>query len=122
MSSPAAANVVMPPVQGSWAHDAENAVATSWPLRKRRHRTRRQPEEPAAPATTVALGIPAPAREHKTGLPGQELCKLGPTANYHAEHEAADRAPGSAAVVEGHLVAVGVGEREGAAERTVDGR
>jgi len=30
--------------------------------------------------------------------------------------------PGSAAVVEGHLVAVGVGEREGAAERPVDGR
>jgi hypothetical protein len=29
---------------------------------------------------------------------------------------------GSAAVVEGHLVAVGVGEREGAAERPVDGR
>jgi DDE family transposase len=30
--------------------------------------------------------------------------------------------PGSAAVVEGHLVAVGVGERESAAERPVDGR
>src|SRR5271169_558252 len=30
--------------------------------------------------------------------------------------------PGSAAVVEGHLVAVGVGEREGAAERPVEGR
>ena len=30
--------------------------------------------------------------------------------------------PGSAAVVEGHLVAVGVREREGAAERPVDGR
>jgi hypothetical protein len=30
--------------------------------------------------------------------------------------------PGSAAVVEGHLVAVGVGEREGAAERPVGGR
>jgi hypothetical protein len=30
--------------------------------------------------------------------------------------------PGSAAVVEGHLVAVGVGERERAAERPVDGR
>jgi hypothetical protein len=29
---------------------------------------------------------------------------------------------GSAAVVEGHLVAVGVGERESAAERPVDGR
>ena len=32
------------------------------------------------------------------------------------------RTPGSAAVVEGHLVAVGVREREGAAERPVDGR
>jgi hypothetical protein len=33
------------------------------------------------------------------------------------------RRPGrSAAVVEGHLVAVGVGERESAAERPVDGR
>ena len=32
------------------------------------------------------------------------------------------RTPGSAAVVEGHLVAVGVGERESAAERPVDGR
>jgi hypothetical protein len=33
------------------------------------------------------------------------------------------RRPGrSAAVVEGHLVAVGVREREGAAERPVDGR
>src|ERR1022692_2684739 len=31
------------------------------------------------------------------------------------------RAPGSAAVVEGHLVAVGVRERESAAERPVDG-
>ena len=30
--------------------------------------------------------------------------------------------PGSAAVVEGHLVAVGVRERESAAERPVDGR
>ena len=30
--------------------------------------------------------------------------------------------PGSAAIVEGHLVAVGVGEGEGAAERPVDGR
>ena len=30
--------------------------------------------------------------------------------------------PGSAAVVEGHLIAVGVREREGAAERPVDGR
>jgi hypothetical protein len=30
--------------------------------------------------------------------------------------------PGSAAVMEGHLVAVGVGERESAAERPVDGR
>jgi hypothetical protein len=30
--------------------------------------------------------------------------------------------PGSAAVVEGHLVAVGVREREGAAERPVGGR
>ena len=30
--------------------------------------------------------------------------------------------PGSAAVVEGHLVAVGVGERESAAERPVGGR
>jgi len=30
--------------------------------------------------------------------------------------------PGSGAVVEGHLVAVGVGEREGAAERPVGGR
>jgi hypothetical protein len=30
--------------------------------------------------------------------------------------------PGSAAVVEGHLVAVGVGEHESAAERPVDGR
>ena len=39
-------------------------------------------------------------------------------------HHARDpqRTPGSAAVVEGHLVAVGVGEREGAAERPVDGR
>ena len=32
------------------------------------------------------------------------------------------RTPGSAAVVEGHLVAVGVRERERAAERPVDGR
>jgi MmyB-like transcription regulator ligand binding domain len=32
------------------------------------------------------------------------------------------RTPGSAAVVEGHLVAVGVRERESAAERPVDGR
>jgi hypothetical protein len=30
--------------------------------------------------------------------------------------------PGSAAVVEGHLIAVGVGERESAAERPVGGR
>jgi hypothetical protein len=30
--------------------------------------------------------------------------------------------PGSAAVVEGHLIAVGVRERESAAERPVDGR
>ena len=32
------------------------------------------------------------------------------------------RTPGSAAVVEGHLVGVGVRERESAAERPVDGR
>jgi hypothetical protein len=32
------------------------------------------------------------------------------------------RTPGSATVVEGHLVAVGVRERESAAERPVDGR
>jgi hypothetical protein len=32
------------------------------------------------------------------------------------------RTPGSAAVVEGHLVAVGVRERESAAERPIDGR
>jgi hypothetical protein len=32
------------------------------------------------------------------------------------------RTPGSAAIVEGHLIAVGVRERESAAERPVDGR
>jgi hypothetical protein len=46
-------------------------------------------------------------------------------ANYDASplpNPSAANTPGSAAVVEGHLVAVGVRERESAAERPVDGR
>lgn len=54
-------------------------------------------------AVSVAAGLPL--REARSG-------RLPPKTG----------TPGSAAVVEGHLVAVGVGERESAAERPVDGR
>jgi hypothetical protein len=56
----------------------------------------------AVEAVTMTMPRPAPARTRPAAL------KTG--------------TPGSAAIVEGHLVAVRVGEREGAAERPVDGR
>ena len=58
------------------------------------------------PGRTRAAGCGLPLREARSGrLPRRRPGR-----------------PGSAAVVEGHLVAVGVRERESAAERPVDGR
>jgi|GEM_PF-3616434 hypothetical protein len=52
--------------------------------------------------------------------PGRPACRCEKPAQGAAAPKT--RTPGSAAVVEGHLVAVGVRERESAAERPVDGR
>jgi len=62
----------------------------------------------------------AAAREAAPAAPGRPACRCEKPAQGAAAPKT--RTPGSAAVVEGHLVAVGVREREGAAERPVDGR
>ena len=60
------------------------------------------------------------AWEAAPAAPGRRACRCEKPAQGAAAPKT--RTPGSAAVVEGHLVAVGVREREGAAERPVDGR
>jgi hypothetical protein len=66
--------------------------------------------------TTVACPVDLPAMSHPHDeddqLPIYDLVEDAPKTG----------TSGSAAVVEGDLVAVGVREREGAAERPVDGR
>jgi hypothetical protein len=57
---------------------------------------------------------------HRAAAPGRPGCRSEKPAQGAPAPKT--RTPGSAAVVEGHLVAVGVREREGAAERPVGGR
>lgn len=58
--------------------------------------------------------------EAAPATPGRPACRLEKPAQGAAAPKT--RTPGSTAVVEGHLVAVGVRERESAAERPIDGR
>jgi hypothetical protein len=62
----------------------------------------------------------AAAWEAVTAAPGLPACRCEKPAQGTAAQKTGT--PGSAAVVEGHLVAVRVRERESAAERPVDGR
>ena len=66
-----------------------------------------------------AYATQKPGGRRTTG-PGRPACRCEKPAQGAAAPKT--RTPGSAAVVEGHLVAVGVRERESAAERPVDGR
>jgi hypothetical protein len=78
---------------------------------------------------TVKAGMPALCRQLEklpwTAIPATSAVSMGPAAvrsPLRAPAAPVTGTPGSAAVVEGHVVAVGVREREGAAERPVGGR
>ena len=88
------------------------------------------PSPPAAPSSRSSSSAGSATRQMKTrncaaaweaapAAPGRPAC----CCEKHAQGAAAPKQePGSAAVVEGHLVAVGVRERESAAERPLDWR
>ncbi len=79
-----------------------------------------QPSVTRQPLACGCLGGGPGRTRAAPAAPGRPACRCEKPARGAAAPKT--RTPGSAAVVEGHLVAVGVRERECAAERPVDGR
>ena len=98
-----------------WAHArrvAEAVTTTDGPSRSF--------SQPCSATRQMKTRNCAAAWEAAPAAPGRPACRCEKPDQGAAAPKT--RTPGSAAVVEGHLVAVGVRERESAAERPVDGR